>query len=272
MKYFNLPEPSGGHKIYADDIRFIHDALKEGFTALALGGGNSILSGLQYSAYQTFVGGGLVDIVQYTGGYVMLDGEIYKFETTAFDISLITDPCLVPYETVIVPSPTIAADATNKNVHFSRVARVEQYAAQSVKYRIKELKNYSDPFHTVDAFGTPFSNFVFTSAWAQTGVTDFEPLKIRKIGDELEIQGVCKTAAFSNGDTILTLPTLPMGVKYRPAKIRSFPVSCKTVYTTYSDEIMNIDIQGTGAVQIASGTYSGSTDLYVMFNNKIPLY
>lgn len=264
MKLFNIPNPSGGHVMKAHDLNFIYDAFKDGFTALSLKHGNNVIYGLDYTRVAS-------NIINYSSGWVMIGGEIYYYAGLGnINTTSIPDPCLVPYQVAISPSPRTAADSTTKNVHFDRYVRIENYAAQPIKYRLKELRHFGDPFHTINPFGTG-SDWDFATGWTTPGVTDFEPLKVRKMDDKLEIQGVAKTTAYSNGSTILTLPSLYFGTDYKPKKIRSFPVSARSSAGSLSNHMMLIDIDPTGAVTVNSGTYSGTTDLFLFFNHEIPL-
>ena len=261
MNLFNIPEPSGGHKLKAHDLNFIYDSLKAGFTALSLERGNAVLYGLAYTRVNSTT-------VNYSSGWVMMGGEIYYYSGLGnINTSVITDPVLVPYEVAMTPSPRIMADSTTKNIHFSRVVRIENRASQPVKYSLKELKNYGDAFHTIDAVGAG-TDFVYTSPWVTSGVTDFATLKVRIVGEELEIQGVAKTAAYADG-TVFVLPDRFFGPNYRPVKVRSLVVAAKTVYTNPSDTMMLVDVDPTGIVSVNGS--GGSGDLYLMFNHKIPL-
>lgn len=265
MNKFNIPSPSGGHILKAHDLNYIYDSLKEGFTALSLSKGNAILNGCEHQVFGA-------TSISYDAGWLMINGEIYYFAGQNINLNVIPDPCFVPVETVMSPSPRSMADATSKDVHFKRVVTIQNYAAQPVKFRMKELKHFGDPFHQVWPNGTGGVDFEFASGWAQLGLADYIPMKIRKIDDYLEIIGSCKTNAFTNHSLILTLPTRYFGVQYKPIAIQDFVVAAKTDPASYPDHMMLIGIDGlSGTIKVSSGTYTGTDDLTLMFNHKIRL-
>lgn len=263
MNTFNIPNPSGGHILKAHDMNFIYDSLKEGFTALSLSRGNAILYGLQHTVF----GAGSIS---YDAGWMMIEGEIYYFAGQNVNLGVYPDPCFVPNETVMSPSPRSMADASSKDIHFKRVVTIENYAAQPVKFRLKELQHFGDAFHTVYAYGTGGVDFEFSNGWAQNGLADFYPLKIRKIGDEIEITGTCKTTAFANNSTVIVLPTRYFGVDYKPSKSHAFVIGARSNISSYTDHHMLAEIDG-GELRISSGSYVGTGEIHLFFNHKIKL-
>lgn len=264
MKRFNIPEPSGGFLVKAHDFNFIFDAMKEALGAYMSKDNNCIVSGVNWSQSGA-------NAIAYSAGYVMIGGEVMKFNQTNVNTLIITDPVFVPYETVIAPSPRVEADTTSKNIHFEKVARIEQYVAQTTYVRFADFKTFTDPFHEIDTTGSG-APFAYGSGWAKTATADFQDLAVRKIDNYLEICGSCKTAAFANNSTIVTLPNQHKGINYQPAKIRSLVVPAKISPSGHSIHSMQVDIDPTGAITVHSGSYTSTADLILMFNHRIPLF
>jgi hypothetical protein len=276
MNKFNIENPSGGFVLKAHDLNFIYDSLKEGVGGLA-GREDAILGGCRVST-------DLVASSTMTEGFVSLGGEVYKVEAQAWNPTVITDPCLTPVETVTTPSPRMSADGNSKDVHFKRVARVEQFGAQAVKKRFNELGDYGYAYRAVlgAVSGTVYDTF-YTGSWlpatADMLAAGFETLKLRKTGRYLELVGTCAINSFV-ASQIAALPNLVTafdGARLIPAKNNMIVVPLAVIgagpglsYT--ADNTVNVVVNTDGEISVVGGSYSSDGPVFLVFNHRIPLF
>jgi hypothetical protein len=271
MKRFNIPNPTGGYKLTRRDLNFIYDALKEGIGGLAFGKGNAVLYGCRSTngdAYGTTTS-------TYTPGFVTINGEVYYFAGQTWNNLTLTDPCFVPAETIISPSPKVSIDATSKNVHFERRVVIEQYGVQSVKVRHKDMLDFADPWHNiVNPGATPALDLSYnpSSSWVRISGGGYQALQFRKYGDCLELRGNCATDAYVNAQLAFYLRSHPDYINYIPKYRTAVTCSATTNNDNPPDKFQNIYIKPDGAVHISEGNYGGSTGLNVFFNHKIQLF
>lgn len=289
MNRFNIPNPSGGFKLKAHDLNAIYDYLKSGIEGLAFKE-NCIITGCRPS--NVFLSGLNAGISQ---GYVALRGEIYWVEQQIWDQILIPDPVLVPFEEVRPPSPRISADASSKNVHFTRRARVEQFGSQPIKYRVSELADYGFSFYTIYNPGdlvsiSPFDIiYSVPGGWRKigSGLTEmgYTNLKMRKIGDYLELVGCCRnTDGFALGQ-IFQMPNLVNSIaapKVSPIKESIITVPLSSITPTVGPPPIDpflvqplywasILIRRDGSVNIVASNIPTTGDYMLHFDNKIYL-
>ena len=272
MNKFNIPNPTGGYKLTRRDLNFIYDALKEGMSGAAYGLRNAILFGCRL----TNGADNASSTSTYSEGFVAINGEIYYFPGQTWNNSTITDACFVPVETVISPSPKTSIDASVKNVHFQRRVQIQQYAAQTVKFRHKELFDYGDNWKTVINPGgiTTVYDTVYNAStdWLGFSDSDFETLKFRKNGPYLELKGLCRCETWADTETLFTLPNWAENISFRPLKgsVLVVPARSGTTYPTY---FMNVTILPNGNVVEKTGTFSSAGDpLTLMFDHRILLF
>jgi len=276
MNKFNIPNPSGGFKLKAHDLNLIYQYLAEGIGGLA-GQENAILSGCRVSNSGT--------TSSITEGYVSLGGEVYKVEAQSWDILTVTDPCLTPVETVVSPSPRTSADASTKNVHFKRVARVEQYGAQAVKARFTELGDYGYAYKPVLLAASPGTIYDtrYSGSWipatADMVSAGFETLKVRKVGRYLELVGCCSINSFTQTQ-IAQLPALLQsidGAPLYPSKRTIIQVPLCVIgagpglsYTV--GHTVYVGLNDDGEIFVDGSTYTADAGVFLVFNHRVPLF
>jgi hypothetical protein len=276
MNKFNIPEPSGGFKLKAHDLNLIYSYLAEGIGGLA-SEHNAILSGAQ-------LGGDLVN-ANISEGFVSIQGEVYKVNAQSWLTINIGDPCFVPVETVVPPSPRTSADASILDVHFQRIARIEQHGAQPVKVRINDIANYADPFRTIfnPSSGAALRDHEYTNAWrrpsSQLISQGYEPLKVRKTGKYLELKGNCEIDSFALNQ-IAQLSSLLAGYNgaiVRPAFKKVIMVPCSAIGSAppplpvLPEHFVMVVIDEAGAVFASESAQTLGVNVLLHFEHKVAL-
>jgi hypothetical protein len=276
MNKFNIPNPSGGFKLKAHDLNLIYSYLAEGIGGVA-GQENAILSGCRVTNSGT--------TSSITEGYVALNGEIYKVEAQSWDIFTVTDPCFSPVETVVSPSPRVSADASSKDVHFKRVATIQQYGAQAVKARFTEMGDYGYEYKPVLLAASPGTIYDtrYSGSWIPAGTdltnAGFETLKVRKVGRYLELVGCCEISSFS-ASQIAQLPDLLQsidGASLVPTKNTIIMVPLAVIgagpglsYTV--GHTVYVGINTDGEIFVDGSTYTADAGVFLVFNHRVPLF
>jgi hypothetical protein len=276
MNRFNIPNPSGGHRLKAHDLNLIYDYLAEAINGLATKQ-DAILSGCRILG--TFPNETL------EAGFVCLGGEVYRVNQTVFDPNVITDPVLVPHESVVSPSPRTSADSSTKNVHFSRVAVLEQNASQANSRRLNSFPNYNDELRLV--LNPAQSGTVFQPIYDNAGgwrrvdsaYANYANLRVRKRDNYVELVGCCVKASFA-ATKILQMPFLVASADYAPlipSSNQVFLVSLSLIGSGPPDFLIpthwaNIVLTTAGELVVANSSYTGDAPAVLHFNHKIPLF
>lgn len=276
MNRFEIPNPSGGYKLKAEDLNALYDYLASGIKGLAY----------KESAIMTGVRPALVVGAGITQGYVVLEGEPYWVEAQTWDPNVITNPVLVPVESVRSPSPKTSADGSSKNVHFTRYAEIQQSASQPIQYRIRDLADYGFEWYTVYNNGElPIMNFLDvqydgSGGWSKIGGTleglGYRNLKLRKRDKYLELQGCCVQLNYTQkGTKLFKLPN-PEN-KWGMPSLR--PYKEQVVMVPMSQLNVNVErkywaivsFKTNGDVVLEEASLSTSDSCMLHFNHSIPL-
>jgi hypothetical protein len=275
MNKFNIPNPSGGHGLMAHDLNLIYDYLAEGMSGLALKE-SAILTGCRINT----------DLVtaSITPGFVTIAGEVYRVEAQSWAVSTITNPCFAVVESVVAPSPRIAANTNSTNVHFKRIARVEELGSQTTKIAFSALGDYGDAYRSVIQSGFPgIYNPIFAAAWKVANsdmlTEGFESLKARKVGRYVEYIGVTTIDSFAVGK-VFEVPDFPGSndvARLLPAKLNCIVVPLAVVgagpgFNYLLEDTAIVSVKPNGDVTLISATYSGSAQAFLIFNHRIPLF
>jgi hypothetical protein len=265
-------------------LNAIYDYLASGIKGLAHRE-SAIITGVRPALV---VGAGI------TQGYGVLKGEPYWVEAQTWDPNVITNPVLVPVESVRSPSPKTSADGSSKNVHFTRYAEIQQSAAQPVKYRVRDLADYGFEWYTVyDNGELPIMNFLDvqydgSGGWNKIGGTleglGYRNLKLRKRSKYLELQGCCYQSIISKGTKLFTLPS--PAVKFgtptlRPYKEQVVMIPLSKISPTAgpgnpppvieSKHWAIVSFKTNGDVVLEEASLSTSDSCMLHFNHSIPL-
>jgi hypothetical protein len=249
MNKFNIPEPSGGHRLKAHDLNFIYDSLKEGITGLARAYGNAILYGCRLDPGFTL-----------SEGFVAIDGEVYYFPgATGADY----DYRFSVVETTHPLSPRVMDDASSKDIH--KMRRVELVSSGGT--HPLTMADFGDSWKTIgnSVDSVPYkyanTNIVKPSAGSM------RPLRFKKQGDELFLNGTVVIEAFENG---MTLFDLPYG--YTSDKFNLITVGASAQETSGYQHNMNVWFYANGIMCVQSGSYTGTGRIVLHFNHKIQLF
>ncbi|MCO5253346.1 MAG: hypothetical protein M9892_03155 [Bacteroidetes bacterium] len=287
MNKFNIPSPSGGYKLKAQDLNLIYDYLKSGIEGLAYKE-SCILTGCRANLLMSN------PMIGITQGYIAMKGEVYWVAEQSWDMTVVTDPVLVPYEEVQLPSPRVSADGSSKNVHFRRWARVEQSASQPTKYRIKELADYGFEWYTVYnpseliVISALDIEYDVSGGWRKIGSDlagmGYGNLRVRKWGQYMELSGSCRKESFDSNNLIITFPNLSAAVPFprlMPAKEQVVLVPLSEVsplagpggdpYLVEPNHWASVVFKTNGNVEVAHSSYSGSDDVMLHFNHRVHL-
>ena len=250
MNKFNIPNPSGGHMLKAHDLNFIYQSLQEGITGAAHALGNAILYGCT------------IDLVNnvLTEGFVAIAGEIYYSPQA----SLFPDYRFSVVETVNPLSPRVMDDASSKNIHFTR--RVELVNTGGT--HPLTMADYRDIWLEYGNTGDlAYPVRLYSSNVVRPASSLLRPLRIKKSGRNLIIQGSVKVVAFANGTILFELPE-----ECRNGKFNMITVSASTGETSGYSHWMNVWWYANGIASVDSGSFTTADDTIVLhFNHVIAL-
>lgn len=249
MNKFNIPNPSGGHMLKAHDLNFIYQSLQEGITGAAHALGDAILYGCTIDLVNNIL----------TEGFVAIAGEIYYSPQS----SLFPDYRFSVVETVNPLSPRVMDDASSKNIHFTR--RVELVSTGGVNPL--NMADYRDIWYE---YGN-VADFAYRLRLNSSNVVRptssiLRPLRVKKSGKDLVMQGSVKVNVFANQVILFELP-----IELCNGKFNMIVVSASEGETSSYSHWMNVWWRADGIVALESGSFTNSDTIVLHFNHVIAL-
>lgn len=221
-------------RLQIEDLELLQNSYLDGFKAFSqvINASAYILAGCEL----TTVSSG-PDVCNMSAGYIVINGEILKFESTNFttDVAtLVDDYKFAIDEAVMAPSPVEHKDLVLRNIHFSRKAKVVVDSPHDAVLCLSNMYRYIDLlFETQLHSAVPIT---LTSPWVNGSNPTNNP-HYRIEGKRVYLEGDIRHTG-TVGATNTPFFTLPSAI--RPPQTRMFSALASRGWDATNKKITNI--------------------------------